>query len=74
MPEKVIAEPTGLLNLISEVDFARGTGAARRLVEQNAVSLDDDKITDPTFIIEPAEQPRVLRVGKRRFLRLLPPQ
>ncbi len=72
MPERVIAEPIGLLNLIAEADFARGTGAARRLVEQNAVSLDDEKITDSTLIVEPAATPRVLRVGKRHFLRLLP--
>ncbi|MDQ4076289.1 MAG: tyrosine--tRNA ligase [Chloroflexota bacterium] len=72
MPERIVDEPIGLLNLIAEADFARGTGAARRLVQQEAVSIDDEKITDPTFTVEPTGEPRVLRVGKRRFLRLLP--
>jgi tyrosyl-tRNA synthetase len=71
MPERVIEEPVGLLTLISEAGFARGTGAARRLVQQNAVSLDDEKVVDPELVINPSTEPQVLRVGKRNFLRLV---
>jgi tyrosyl-tRNA synthetase len=71
MPERVIQEPIGLLNLITEAGFARGTGEARRLIQQNAVSLDDVKLTDQELVIQPSDQPRILRVGKRNFLRLV---
>ena len=72
MPERVVAEPIGLLHLIADADFARGTGAARRLVQQGAVRLDDVRIDDATLTIEPSDEARVLRVGKRNFLRLMP--
>ncbi len=71
MSERTISQPIGLLHLISEAGFARGTGEARRLIQQGAVSLDDQKIEDIEMTIEHAEQPRILRVGKRNFLRLL---
>jgi tyrosyl-tRNA synthetase len=71
MPERVIQEPIGLLNLITEAGFARGTGEARRLIQQNAVSLGDEKVTDQELVIQPSDQPRILRVGKRNFLRLV---
>lgn len=71
MPEREVREPIGLLTLITESGFAKSNGEARRLIQQNAVSLDDQKITDQETVIPPADQPRILRVGKRNFLRLI---
>ena len=71
MPERIINEPIGLLNLIREVGFIKSNKEARRQIKQNAVKLDGETITDPHMTIEPADAPRVLRVGKRKFLRLL---
>lgn len=71
MPERMINEPIGLLNLIREVGFIKSNKEARRQIKQNAVKLDGETITDPHMTIEPADAPRVLRVGKRKFLRLL---
>jgi tyrosyl-tRNA synthetase len=40
----------------------------RRMVEQNAVSLDGVKLSDP---MAPLPGPGVLRVGRRKFLRVV---
>lgn len=61
-----------LLDIIMEAELAPSKSQARRLIDQNAVRLDDETLSDPYLVIE-LEQPAVLRVGKRRFLRLLPP-
>jgi tyrosyl-tRNA synthetase len=62
----------GLLNLMKQVGFASSTSEARRLVQQNAVSIDGEKITDPYHTIKlssPGIKPFVLSVGKRKHIR-----
>ncbi len=61
--------PIGILNLITRVGFASTNSEARRLVQQSAVSLDDEKITDPKAQIT-LDSPAILRVGKRRVCRI----
>ena len=46
-------------------------GEARKLIEQGAVSLDDNRLTDPNYEFM-VEKEAVLKVGKRRFLKLKP--
>jgi tyrosyl-tRNA synthetase len=67
MPEiDIPAGPIGLVSLITTAGFAKSNGEARRLIKQNAVSLDDEKLTDIDAEVDPADG-AVLRVGKRRF-------
>ncbi len=49
---------------------ADSKGAARRLVQGGAVSVDGEKITDPFTIIIKGDE-KVLKVGKRKFVRIL---
>ncbi len=64
----------GLLELIRQAGFAQSNGEARRLVQQDAVSLDGEKETDFAREIDlVAEAPFVLKVGKRRFVRVVHP-
>ncbi len=58
-----------VVHLVTGCDFATSNSEARRLVQQGAVSLDGEKITDPTEQLMPKDG-AVLRVGKRRFARL----
>jgi tyrosyl-tRNA synthetase len=62
-------DPVHLPALIAEV-FAISRSEARRLIEQGAVSLDEVAVS---AVDVPAESldGRVLRVGKRRFVRLV---
>jgi tyrosyl-tRNA synthetase len=55
--------------LITLAGFAGGTREARRLVEQGGVTLDGDKILDPSSDVT-VKPGAVLRVGRRKFARL----
>jgi len=67
MPEiKVSAGSMNIVELIIAADFAKSKSDARRLVEQKAVSLDDNAVTDVNASVE-LKTGQVLRVGKRRF-------
>ncbi len=65
--------PEGLpiLDLLSRSGLVQSRSEARRLIRQGAVRLDDQKILDEYTRIR-VETPGLLRVGKRKFLRLLP--
>ncbi len=72
MPEVAVAgESIGIVDLIRQADFAASNGEARRLVQQNAVSLDDEKVTDIAHEVDLNAAPLVLKVGKRRFARVI---
>ena len=70
LPEvQVPAGSISLVQLIRLADFAPSNSEARRLIQQGAVSLNDERITDPTATVAPAAG-AVLRVGRRRFARV----
>lgn len=72
MERYVLTEPTNVVDLIVDLDFASSKSQARRLVDQGGVSIDDEKITDTYFEVQPPDGERkVLRVGKRRFAELV---
>ncbi|MBN1401109.1 MAG: tyrosine--tRNA ligase [Anaerolineae bacterium] len=68
MPSHVLTEPTNIVDLLVGTGLARSKSAARRLIEQGGVRLDDAPLHDIETLVLPGE--KVLRVGKRRFLRL----
>jgi tyrosyl-tRNA synthetase len=57
-----------LLDVLANSGLVSSRGEARRMIKQNAVSLDDVKLTDP-FAVFPGSG--VLRVGRRKFLRVI---
>jgi len=61
-----------LVDLLVESGAAPTRSEARRLVDQRGVRIDDQVVVDAALPIE-VTRPSVLRVGKRRFIRLLPP-
>jgi len=60
----------GLIDLIVKVNFASSNGEARRLITQGGVSIDGKKITDFRKIIK-LDKDQILKVGKRKFIKLL---
>jgi tyrosyl-tRNA synthetase len=63
-----------LPRVLSGVGFASSKGEARRLIQQGAVRLDGEVVTDPEAEFErDALIGRVLQVGRRRFARLESP-
>ncbi len=65
------ADKIGIIDLIKEVKFAKSGSEARRLVDQSAVSLEGKKITDVDAEVNLTRAGKILKVGKRRFARVL---
>ncbi len=70
-PVRCSGKAVGLVDLIAQVDLASSKSEARRLIRQGAVSIDGEKIQEPTHKVDPSEKESfVLRVGRRRFGRI----
>ena len=64
----------GLLSLLTQAGLTASNGAARRLIDQGAVRIDGERVTDSRLVIDlEQEAPFVVKVGKRRFARIAPP-
>jgi len=69
VPEYELPCEISLLDLLAEQGLVESKGEGRRLLKQNAVKIDDETVTDPVLLLTPGTE-RVLKVGKRRFLRI----
>jgi len=57
-----------IFELLVEAGLAASKSEARRLVQQGGVSIDQERVADPTALVEASE--RLVQVGKRRFARV----
>jgi len=72
-PDTERGEEVGLLNLMRHAGLTESNSEGRRMIEQGAVTIDEEKVTDTGRYIDVSEEaPFVLQVGKRRFARILP--
>lgn len=73
MPQTDITEdelPIGILNLLTNLKLTSSNGEARRLIKQGGISIDDNKITDPTFEVNKDlfnENKIIIKKGKKTF-------
>lgn len=65
-----VGEAVGLTQLMVDAKLCASKGEARRLIQGGGVSLDGEKVEDVHFTFEPSGEV-VLKVGKRKFLRLV---
>lgn len=63
-------QPQRLIDLMVDTGLAGGKGEARRLIRQGGVKLDGEIIKNELLEISPQGE-RVLKVGKRKFLKLM---
>jgi tyrosyl-tRNA synthetase len=68
MPEYKLRDGDTVLQVMRASKLVSSNSEARRMVDQNAVSLDGEKLTDG---MAPFPGPGVLRVGRRKFLRVV---
>lgn len=62
----------GILNLMSQAGLTQSNGEGRRMIKQNAVSIDGEKIRDIALEIDlQKDTPFIIKVGKRRFARIV---
>jgi tyrosyl-tRNA synthetase len=70
MPEFVVSAPLNIVALIAQARLASSKSEARRLVEQHGVKLDGQTVESIETVVE-VTAPRVLQIGKRKFVRLV---
>lgn len=59
-----------LIKLLTLIGFAASNGEAKRSIQQGAVKLNEEKLTDPNAEVEIAGG-EIVQVGKRKFAKLL---
>jgi len=72
MPEFRMAAGTGIIDAILGAGMAQSRSEARRLVEQGGVYIDGDRAESLETQVALGRDPQVLRVGRRRFARIVP--
>jgi len=71
MPEyRVPAAGAGIIDIVVGAGLLPSKSEARRKLQEGAVYLDGERITDAALLVT-VETPLILKVGKRRFLRLV---
>lgn len=71
IPEASFERGAPIMEVLVSVGLASSKSEARRLIGQKGVRLDGEVLTDPHRPLD-FEEPKVLQVGKRRFVRLIP--
>lgn len=71
IPYHKVGAEISLLDLMVETGLTSSKGEGRRLIQGGGVSIDGEKVADPTHVYTP-EATVVLKVGKRKFLQLVP--
>ncbi len=71
IPEfRLTEQPKRLIDLMVEARLVNGKGEARRLIRQGGVKINDETVSDELLEIR-VDGETVLKVGKRKFLKLL---
>ena len=69
--KKISAEEAiWLPQLLVDLDMVKSTSDGRRMIKQNAVSLDGEKVTDMKMNVSPQGE-LLVKVGKRRFCKVI---
>ena len=70
MPTFAVKQPTAIIDLLIAANLVASRSEARRLIAQDGVRLDDVTVKNMEEMIPAREA--VLRVGRRKFVRLIP--
>jgi tyrosyl-tRNA synthetase len=69
IPEYALSSAETLVSIMVGNNLVSSNGDAKRMIKQGAVKLDDEKVSDMSLEISPGSE-KVLKVGKRKFLRI----
>lgn len=74
MPSHLLDKPSEAARVLKDCGLCASINEARRLIDGGGVRLDSVKITDRGHVLAvPPPAGQVLQVGRRSFVRLLPP-
>ena len=71
MQVRKIDSDVGLLELLTEEGLVASKGEGKRLLNQNAIKINGLVCNDINFVISSSEEEFVIKVGKRRFLKVI---
>ena len=71
MEEFKLTEEIQLLDILKNSGFIRSKGEGRRLIKQNAIKLNGKICGDELTVLAPGCDEVVIKVGKRRFLKVI---
>ncbi len=74
IPEKRVAaggDTIWLPKLLQAAGLVKGTGEGRRMIQQGAVSVDGERVTDVEHEVPLSRGQVLLKVGKRRFCKVV---
>ena len=72
MPSVEVADAVGkkLLDVLAAAKIIESKSEGRRLIAQNGLTLNDEKISDVDYILTEKDFPAVIRKGKKKFYRI----
>lgn len=74
MPLYTVSAPTPVFRLMVETKLASSSGEAKRLAQEGGVRLSGEQVKDPNHVVEVRPGADiVLQVGRRKFVKLVPP-
>ncbi|MDN5353576.1 MAG: tyrosyl-tRNA synthetase [Candidatus Cloacimonadota bacterium] len=68
IPEYKITEKQRIIDILAAGGICKSVGEAKRMIKQNAVSVDGEKVKDKFAEID---KKAVIKVGKRRFIKVV---
>ena len=71
MQVRKIDSDVGLLELLTEEGLVASKGEGKRLLNQNAIKINGQVCNDINFVISSSDEEFVIKVGKRRFLKVI---
>lgn len=71
IPEYILRSNKLLVDVLADANLTSSKGEARRLIKQNAVKINKNIINDINYTLKPEIGDIVVKVGKRRFLRII---
>lgn len=69
IPEVKVEADIPLIDFISSNNMAASRGEIKRLFASNAIKVDSEKVTDLSYVLKVSELPKVIQVGKRKFVK-----
>ncbi|MDH4099472.1 MAG: tyrosine--tRNA ligase [Nitrospirota bacterium] len=66
------AEGLTILSALVSAGLAPSNAEARRLLQQGAVNVDSERVSDPKHLLAAKAEGYVFKVGKKRFMKLRP--
>lgn len=71
IPEYILRSNKLLVDVLADANLTSSKGEARRLIKQNAVKINKNTINDINYTLKSGMDDIVIKVGKRRFLRII---